>query len=416
MKGVTAMAPGPVLRTTWIDAPEAALRLGQALPADGGDLVVWDVAGSDRHWAARTEGPPAERLLPPVASAELTLATRTAREQFEQAVRRGGLLVVLLSGDTRFRLHTLQEPVPIDLLDALPTGAIRLEALGEWQGDLMPGGQPFDEFFDDVGPLLEPAWTAADDGCLVVARERGGAGRCLARYHAHGDGGILLLPALRPHAWDSAQRAALHRALGGLAIRLRREDAPALLPPWDAGQLPAELRASVDDERALREEVASLQRRLDAAAARRRQVEHAWGVCAGEPSLALRNLAQIVEPMGWQLIRITVSGCAAVFEKDEALLCCIALDRSRGEARAPADWALALHAQVNDELAVREAPALVIDVTENPWPAAERHGTPAAVLDACRRHGLRTVASQGVFDAWRAGALDEHMKTWARTA
>lgn len=375
----------------------AACAFGQDLPARC-DLLVWDLGDTVRYWGRDVEGDGTARVLPPTASNRLAHRAREARRAIASALQGGALVVVLVSERPDFLLHTLEEPVPLSLLEALPGEPVALERL-PLEARITDVGAPFAGFFGDTRALFRPTCALAGGAGMPVAH-MGPA--CVARFDRRHPGGVLLLPALLPEGGAVAQRA-LIEALARLVVSLRHEHAPALLAP--ALAVPPALQECRSEQQQIETEWLRLQERRDAAAARRRQLELGWSLCAGEPSLALADFAWACAGAGWQQERVTVSRRAVVLSRANLAVTLIAVGDGRDAASAVAE-ARQLHAQVEDELAVMAAPAVLVYLADNHLPPAQRPGPPADLQAACERLRLPLFTSEALYRAWAKGSLD----------
>ncbi|VTU23202.1 hypothetical protein H6CHR_01944 [Variovorax sp. PBL-H6] len=238
------------------------------LPLDGIDVLIWNPAA-----LATAYQPESTRdgfaLLSVVASQQLLRHTRAWRGALRQFVARGGTLVVLSPGAARLALHTVQDVVGYDLLEALPDApTASLDACEPMQVHC-PFGEPFKSFFEQLGDRFIASatfGTVADAQPIATA----GAASSLACgfYRYRHPGRLLMLPSLA-----STSPGAAHDVVAAtiaLVARLRLEGRGATRYQWDeplqmAGEsaLRSRLAELSAQRRALDEEEAALASRLD---------------------------------------------------------------------------------------------------------------------------------------------------------
>ncbi len=385
---------------------------GQPLPARC-DLVVWDLADTVQQVARDVEGAAAARVLPPTASNRLAHRTREAQHAIDAALQRGALVVVLVSEQPGFVLHTLEEPVALSLLEVLPGAPAVLAPLSEEATDLVDAGAPFAAFFDATRHGFHPAWSLQGGAGMPVAH-MGPA--CVARFDRSHPGGVLWLPALKPGAGAQGRRALID-ALSRLTVSLRHEDAPVLLAHDSQVPAPQALQDSRQAQADIENEWQRLQERREAAAARGRQLELAWSLCAGEPTWALSNFAQACAAQGWQQERITVGKGAVVLSRPGMAVTLIAIggcaDLAQDAQQAVAH-AERVHAQAEDELAVMAAPCVLVYLADNHLPLSDRPGVPAALQAACDRRQHTLLTSDALYRTWAQGSLATLVATLTR--
>ena len=404
-RGDGAVTARPFLSIAQIDAvacdeSATACAFGQALPARC-DLVLWDLGSTAQQVARDVEGAALARVLPPTASNRLAHRTREARAAIAAALQRGALVVVLVSDQPSFVLHTLEEPVPLSLLEVLPGEPVVPAALAphDRRTGIVDAGAPFAAFFAETRQLFAPAWSLPGGVGMPVAHV---GHACVARFDQRHPGGVLLLPALRADAGAQGQRT-LVDALSRLVVSLRNEHAPVLLAHGLAA--PQVLQDSWQDQAQIESESQRLQERREAAAARTRQQELGWSLCAGEPSWALSNFAQACASAGWQEERITVGKGAVVLSRPGLAVTLIAIGVCADNALEVLADAERLHAQVEDELAVMSAPCLLVYLADNHLPPTDRPGIPAALQAACDQRQRTILTSDALYRAWAQGAL-----------
>lgn len=392
------------------EADASVCAFGESLPARC-DLLLWNLADTAQPLALDVEGAAAARVLPPTASNRLAHRTREARRAIDVALRQGAWVVVLLSAQPDFVLHTLEEPVPLSLLEVLPGEPVLAEPLSPVDGAaFVDSGAPFSAFFAETRHLFAPAWCLPCGAGMPVAHV---GARSVARFDPRHPGGALLLPALKSDAGAQGQRA-LVDALARLVVALRNEHAPVLLAHEHRVPPPTALQECRQDQTQIKHEWLRLQERREAAAARTRQVELAWSVCAGEPGWALPNFAQACASAGWQQERLTAGHGAVVLSRPGQTVALIALDTATHDAHEAVAQAERLHTQVEGELAAMAAPCVLVYLADNHLPLADRPGVPAALQAACDRRQHTVLTSEALYQAWAQGALATLVATATR--
>ncbi|WP_423460564.1 hypothetical protein [Ottowia sp. VDI28] len=199
---------------------QAASALSFAEPAslDDFDLVVWRPAAIAEVYSTDIvfEGKP---VLEVRDSQRMFSHTRYWRAEFEEFLGRGGTLVMLAPGFTTMGLHTVQDIVPFDVIEALPGYRdLRHEAC-EASTVQCEAGEPFRQFFDAFGTQLVARATFAPSDAQAIASVGEGKGICAVYEYRH-PGRILVIPEIRETA-SPADIAAVVGALDDLSARLR---------------------------------------------------------------------------------------------------------------------------------------------------------------------------------------------------
>lgn len=223
-----------------------ALRFTAPAAIGPAGMVVWDPSAVVRAFAGAVEAMDGSRpVLGAAASQDLLAHARHWRAELRAATRAGAAVVVFLPGAPGFGVHTLQEVVDFDLLEALPAGAP-----ARTQEHPAPvrciTGEPFRAFFHAAGEVLACAASLPDPPgrAICISNASGAVAGAYAYSHP---GHLLLLPAPRPDLDDDA-RTRLFVALVDLVRRLRHSGRLGPLQSWaQAYSLPGEvaLRASV---------------------------------------------------------------------------------------------------------------------------------------------------------------------------
>ena len=217
----------------------ACLAFDQPATLAGATVVLWDPAGAAARFAdaIETRG---ERPTLAVAGSEALLAqARQWRKALADALGDGAVVAAFVPAQGGFGVHTLQEVVDYDLLEAWPGGAPRRTALHNPLPVRCITGEPFRSFFAAVGPLLQCAATldGAPGRTISVA---GDGASTSGQYDYRHPGHLLLLPAPRGDLTGD-ERTRIVVALLDLARRLRRSGRLGPLASWAAAwPLPGE--------------------------------------------------------------------------------------------------------------------------------------------------------------------------------
>lgn len=195
-----------------------SLSFAQPAPLDDFDLVIWRPAGIAEVYSTETvfEGKP---VLEVHDSQRVFSHTRFWRTEFEEFLSRGGTLVMLAPGFTTMGLHTVQDIVPFDVIEALPGYRdLRHEARNPATVQC-EAGEPFRQFFEEFGAQFVACATLAPTTAQAIASVAGSNDVCAVYEYRH-PGRILVLPELRKTG-SHADAAAVVDALDGLSARLR---------------------------------------------------------------------------------------------------------------------------------------------------------------------------------------------------
>ncbi|VTU27573.1 hypothetical protein H4CHR_02026 [Variovorax sp. PBS-H4] len=238
------------------------------LPLDGIDLLIWNSAAiADAY--PRESIRDGVALLSVIASQQLVRDTRAWRRELREFMARGGTLVVLSPGAARLSLHTVQDVVGYDLLEALPDASAASWTPCEPTPVHCPFGEPFKSFFEQLGDRFIAGATlgAANDAQPIATA--GASSLACGIYRYRHPGRLLMLPSLAANASQEAARDVVEATIA-LVARLRLEGRGATRYRWDEPlQMPGEpalrsrLVALAAQRRALEEEEAQLASRLD---------------------------------------------------------------------------------------------------------------------------------------------------------
>ena len=232
----------------------AATHLSFARPAslDFADLLLWRPAAIAEVYAAegrhegRHEGRP---VLDVLDSQRAFRDTRFWREEFLQFLGRGGTLALFAPGFARLGLHTVQDIVGYDTLEALPD---HLE-LGHAECTPAPvaceAGQPFRDFFAAFGAHFLATDVFEPRQAQPVAT-LAGTERACALYQYRHPGRILVLPALR-EGTPAPVIAEMVMAVQDMSTRLRFDARASSTHAWREPLV-------LPREAALRQELAGL--------------------------------------------------------------------------------------------------------------------------------------------------------------
>lgn len=195
-----------------------ALSFAQPAPLDDFDLVVWRPAGIAEVYSTETvfEGKP---VLDVHDSQRVFTHTRFWRTEFEEFLGRGGTLVVLAPGFTTMGLHTVQDIVPFDVIEALPGYRELHHEACHPVAVQCEVGEPFRQFFEEFGAQFVACATLTPTHAQAIASVSGSNDVCAVYEYRH-PGRILVIPELSKKA-SHADIAAVVDALDGLSARLR---------------------------------------------------------------------------------------------------------------------------------------------------------------------------------------------------
>lgn len=368
------------------------------------ELCVWCPGAMLGRLAAASESIDGRRVPGPTASQRLLADVRRLRDAFGDLIARGGSLVVLASaGEATGGVHTLQEVVDFDPLEAVPGAPVRGRPLGARGGGAArppawERGQPFGAFFDAHGHRLAATCALDAPPGRTIARTADGAPiACFAYRHP---GRLLVLPG-PALGLDAASRGALLDGVAALVRRLDPSRRAAALPAW-AGAL------SLPGETALRARVAALaqaaidaRRAHEAARVELARLDDARLLAAGDADAATTTLASLVVALGGVPHPEVDLPRALAFELDgrAALLAIAAVDDVDADALAER-----VRASVRDasrELGQRVAPILV-DATQNARAPDAREPIAAVVARAAAGAGAAAAGSDALLRAWVA--------------
>ncbi|VTU24078.1 hypothetical protein [Variovorax sp. PBL-E5] len=233
------------------------LSFPQPGPLDSVDVLVWQPAAITGVYGV--EGTHLGRPVLGVADSQrLVKDSRFWRDEFRAFIGRGGTLVMLAPGHGTLGIHTVQDVVGYDFIEALPDHAGLRRTERAPAAVACTVGEPFRSFFDAIGERF--AATAEFDAAnaqpiATVA----GTERVCALYQYRHPGRVIVLPALAPSV-PAAAVDGIVRAIADMASRLRFEgSAPSSSPAWKTSfDMPGE---------------SALRRRLAELAAQRRALD-----------------------------------------------------------------------------------------------------------------------------------------------
>lgn len=237
------------------------------LPLDGVDLLIWNPAA-----IATAYQPENTRdgltLLSVVASQQLVRDTLAWRRELREFMASGGTLVVLSPGAARLALHTVQDVVGYDLLEALPDASAASLTACDPTPVHCPFGEPFKSFFAQLGDRFIASATFGNTANAQLIATAGASSLACGIYRYRHPGRLLVLPSLSGTG-QGAMRDVV-TAIIDLVARLRLEGRGATRYRWNAPpQMPGEpalrsrLRELAAQRRSLDEEEAALASRLD---------------------------------------------------------------------------------------------------------------------------------------------------------
>lgn len=370
-------------------AHPGARQLDTARPETllGATMVVWDAG-------ARAGCGGAQPTLDLAASEAALRESRHWRAEFAAALAQGAAICTLVPGGAAYGVHTLQEIVDFDVLEALPGGAPSRTNLEPPQRVRCVTGEPFGTFFAATGDVLhaEAALEAAPGRVICVAADDG---RAAGAYDYRHPGHLLLLPAVRRDA-TPADRLRLFHALDGLVRRLRRSGRLGPLASWAASwSLPGE--AALHDAAA-----ASAARQREAAAAFERSRDALdmlalmKQLVAGDAAGAGRAAAHALHTLGAYSQPGMDDGDSVAFEHRGVFgVATLALGDD------PAVVARALcNAAAFGASAGAPARAALLYCGENSLPIDARRGPPAALARAADDAAVTIVPAYALLQAW----------------
>ncbi|MBP6018692.1 MAG: hypothetical protein KA735_04310 [Burkholderiaceae bacterium] len=179
--------------------PPSILQLSFMEPAELGDIdtVVWNIEAllpAIQNDLEQTN----PKVLSVKGSEQLLAKSRHWRYQFEKLLLKGGTIIAFLPPAEEIGIHTLQEIMPYELLEPLPS--VRLETF-PIEGALLSctAGEPFRSLFESISPLLMPIVALNNHPGTSILHDT--EGQVLACYHALTPGRIIFLPALNQSMW-----------------------------------------------------------------------------------------------------------------------------------------------------------------------------------------------------------------------
>lgn len=196
----------------------SALSFAKPASLDDFDLVIWRPAAIAEVYSTESvfEGKP---VLQVRDSQQMFSHTRYWRAEFEEFLGRGGTLVMLAPGFTTMGLHTVQDIVPFDVIEALPGYRDLRHEAREASAVQCEAGEPFRQFFDAFGGHFVARATFSPSYAQAIASAAGSAEICAVYEYRH-PGRILVIPEMRETA-SQADLAAVVAALDDLSARLR---------------------------------------------------------------------------------------------------------------------------------------------------------------------------------------------------
>ncbi|MBH1966547.1 MAG: hypothetical protein I8H77_19530 [Comamonadaceae bacterium] len=182
------------------------------------DLVIWRPAAIANVYATDDsfEGTP---VLDVRDSQRVFSHTRYWRKEFEEFMGRGGTLVMLAPGFTKMGLHTVQDVVPFDVIEALPGYRDLHHKACEPSAMQCDAGEPFRQFFDKFSEQFVACATFTSGEAQAIACISGSEETCALYEYVH-PGRILVIPEVQ-EAISVTVLAAIVDALDDLSARLR---------------------------------------------------------------------------------------------------------------------------------------------------------------------------------------------------
>ena len=395
------------MRSVVLDLASSGLdqtRWAGALPGelDTADLVVWHSAAVAACFAPALERSE-PRVLTPAASDALLGGARRRREAFARVLSGGGLLVVLLSERACFGVHTLQEVVAFDPLEAIPGCAARVDASAGGEPLHVVAGEPFAGFLAEVGAHLRPTATLTGVAGTVIARDPASRRPVAAHWRA-GGGQVLVLPEPATGGSPTVGQA-LFDAIARLARRLRDPEAAAL-PDWAHAPLwPQEARLHARREQARRRHAALL--------AQTDRLSRDLGgflpykaVLGAEPERALAAVARLLGALGYVTDSRDADGVPLVVVETstkDVVLAALA-ERDAGRTGERVEAVIAAVSQYRRDLAVASgfpAGAVLIDLREQHVPPGQRAGPGRHECERASVAGVDLVGSAEVCEILR---------------
>jgi hypothetical protein len=196
------------------------LHFSQPCSLDPVDVLVWQPASIDGVYAV--EGLHLGRPVLGVADSQrLVKDSRFWRDELRAFTGRGGTLVMLAPCRATLGIHTVQDVVGYDLIEALPEHASLRRRPRPPAAIECTAGEPFRSFFDAAGTRFVACAEFEPSSAQAIAQAAGGSGICALYQYRH-PGRLLVLPALAPSLPPDAVDA-LVRSIADIAARLRFE-------------------------------------------------------------------------------------------------------------------------------------------------------------------------------------------------
>jgi hypothetical protein len=380
-----------------------SLRFDQPATIEGAPVVLWHPAGAAAHYANGAEAGGEQPTLGIAGSEALLGQSRRWRTALAGALAEGAVVAAFVPASTGFGVHTLQEVVHHDLLEAWPGGAPHRTPLAAPAPVRCIVGEPFRSFFEAVGGLLRvDATLAAVPGRVICVA--GESDAVAGVYDYRHPGHLLLLPAPRADLCDD-DRTRLALAVLDLARRLRRSGRLGPLAAWaTAWTLPGEAT--------LRNEAAALVRKhreIDDALARKRgdldTLDLVKQLVAGDAAGVGRAAAHVIHALGGYAQPGMDDDATVAFEH-RGVFGVITLARSDD-----AHWVEAARrnaAAFGAATGAESRPALLY-CADNATPLADRTGPSQPLQDAARDAAIPLVTADALLRAWvdrERGILD----------
>lgn len=195
-----------------------SLSFAEPCSLDEFDLVIWRPAAIANVYSTECvfEGKP---VLEVRDSQRVFSHTRYWRAEFEEFLGRGGTLVMLAPAFTTMGLHTVQDIVPYDIIEALPGYREFEHAACSPSPVRCEVGEPFKQLFDAFGSQFVASSTFTAPHAQVVASIEGSQEPCAVYEYRH-PGRVLVMPELRASITQTEITAVVD-ALDALSARLR---------------------------------------------------------------------------------------------------------------------------------------------------------------------------------------------------
>jgi len=383
----------------------ACLAFDQPAALDAATVVLWDPSGAAARFAGAAETGGERPTLDVPGSEALLAKLRQWRGALADALADGAVVAAFVPAQAGFGVHTLQEVVDCDLLEAWPGGVPRRTSRKAPATVRCVTGEPFRSFFERVGPLLHCA-AALEEVPGRVISVAGDSDAASAVYDYRHPGHLLLLPAPRSGLSDD-ERTQLVVALLDLARRLRRSGRLGPLAPWaTAWALPGE--ATLRDEATA---LATRQREIADSLERTRgaidTLELVKQLVAGDAAGVGRATAHVVHALGGYAQPGMDDDSTVAFEH-RGVFGVITLARSD-------DAAWVTHARRNAAAfgaatGVESRPAL-LHCAENAKPLDQRVGPAKALQAAAEAANVPMIAAGTMLRAWidRDDTLLDHL-------